>query len=93
MEQNTPTAQELIEQTREKFNVNVYRNDGGLSDAMEQSAMVRFAKLHVEAALKEAAEKALLSHKHIKDIGGKSVYLRTVDKDSILTAYDLNNIK
>ncbi len=50
-------------------------------------AMVEFAKLHVEAALKAASEKADI----IPDPNGMD--WDVVDKDSILSAYPLENIK
>ena len=51
-----------------------------------KGAMIEFAKLHVEAALKAASEKALV----YADEGGYSEF---VDEDSILNAYPLENIK
>jgi hypothetical protein len=60
-----------------------------------KTAMIEFAKLHVEAALKEASEK-------VKIEGGGTFktnegYLQSVptivNKDSILNAYSLKNIK
>ena len=48
--------------------------------------MIKFAKLHVTAALKEASEKALV----YADEGGYSEY---VDEKSILDSYSLDNIK
>lgn len=67
-------------------------------------AMIEFAKLHVEAALKEATEKHYLmidgiseksnGQKYIVDEGNH--YSETeieVSKDSILNAYSLTNIK
>lgn len=77
-------------------------------------AMEEFAKLHVEAALQAAAEKALVHQKCNQYHSGEemwsdksgevSVTVRNensydehhcivVDKDSILNAYPLNNIK
>lgn len=51
-----------------------------------KSAMIEFAKLHVEAALKQASEKA-----HIQmDEHDLSC---SVNKNSILTSYSLDNIK
>ena len=49
--------------------------------------MIQFAKLHVEAALKEASENA--EQKWIKFT--ENDY--EIDKDSILNAYPLENIK
>jgi hypothetical protein len=48
--------------------------------------MIEFAKLHVEAALKEASEKATV----YADEGGYSEF---VDEQSILNAYPLEKIK
>lgn len=47
-------------------------------------ALIEFAKLHVEAALKEAAEKAVT-----EEVWGDYY----VDKNSILNSYPLKNIK
>jgi hypothetical protein len=49
-----------------------------------EKAMIEFAKLHIEAALKEASETADLTD------NGRFPY---VDKDSILNSYSLDNIK
>ena len=58
----------------------------------ELRAMVEFAKLHVEAALKAAADNA--ETKEEAFYGVDEVYsIRVVDKDSILNAYPLTNIK
>ena len=50
------------------------------------NAMIEFAKLHVEAALKKASEKAEV----YADEGGYSEF---VDEKSILNSYSLDNIK
>lgn len=53
------------------------------------SLMVKFAKMHVEAALEAAAENGKL-----KQVLGQGYYNKVViDKDSILQAYDLDQIK
>jgi len=55
-------------------------------DALE--AMIEFAKLHVEEALKQASENALLGNTE------KGVYsVLAVSKDSILKSYPLENIR
>ena len=54
------------------------------SDALE--SMIEFAKLHVEAALKEASEKANLKY-------GETPGTEEIDKNSILKSYSLENIK
>lgn len=48
-------------------------------------AMIEFAKLHVQEALKEASKKAEINY---EDFSGKYI-----DKDSILNAYNLDDIK
>jgi predicted AAA+ superfamily ATPase len=63
-----------------------FKNTGQNINQEEYSAMVEFAKLHVEAALKEASEKATV----YADEGGYSEF---VDEQSILNAYPLDNIK
>ena len=50
-----------------------------------ERAMIEFAKMHVEAALKAAAENAEVN---IPDYGDYEV-----DEESILNAYPLENIK
>lgn len=53
-----------------------------------EQRMIEFAKMHVEAALKEASEKAnynTYGHEHIEEVW--------IDKDSILNSYPLTNIK
>jgi hypothetical protein len=51
-----------------------------------EEMLIEFAKLHVEAALKEASEKATV----YADEGGYSEF---VDEQSILNSYSLDNIK
>jgi hypothetical protein len=67
-----------------------------------EMVMVEFAKLHVEAALKEASENAKaslgkdwISRKEQKIHPGQLVdtIIIKVDKDSILNSYPLTNIK
>ena len=50
--------------------------------------MLDFAKLHVEAALKAASEKA-----EINDYDEHCQYSPWLDEDSILNSYPLENIK
>jgi hypothetical protein len=66
-----------------------------------QEAMIGFAKYHVEQALKEAGEKAEMykynngwrqSKANIKEVDCFN-YKAAIDKDSILNAYPLQNIK
>jgi hypothetical protein len=56
--------------------------------------MIEFAKLHVEAALKAASEKATVTpvdHEEISEGSFRPIW--GVDEDSILNAYPSTNIK
>lgn len=57
-----------------------------------QKAMIEFAKLHVEAALKEASKKARCCDDAIVDLD-HTIIDAYVEKDSILNSYSLENIK
>ena len=70
--------------TAEEFNNNIRYVTYSLDEKL-----ITFAKLHVEAALKEASEKAKMI-----DVGiDYSIILWEVDKDSIINSYPLENIK
>ena len=76
-----PTAEEMCKEwglTNE--------NDG---DPQGMGTLILFAQLHVTEALKQASEKA-----KVKQLlsGSENEYFE-VDKDSILSAYPLTNIK
>ena len=72
-----------------------WKNGMNLQERIHES-MIQFAKLHVEAALKEASEKATAGQTFV-DMGGEfediPIYEAYVVKDSILNAYPLENIK
>lgn len=55
-------------------------------------ALIEFAKMHVEAALKYASENAQRK-KVYNGHPQRLVVKRVIDKDSILNAYSLTNIK
>ena len=64
--------------------------------------MIEFAKLHVKAALKEASEKAELGSYEFKESWMVELFncttddlgnIKAINKNSILTAYSLDNIK
>ena len=58
--------------------------------------MIHFAREHVEEALKEAIEKAVTDYEYAGETGefnDISVYDYFVDKESILNAYPLGNVK
>lgn len=68
-----PTAEEILQ----KHVPNRYTKENSW-----KNAMIEFAKLHVEAALKEASENVKITD-----------YGYSVDKDSILNSYPVENIK
>ena len=61
-----------------------------IEDAKE--AMIEFAKLHVEAALKEASEKINLTDEVCEALQNHW-FKEYIDKDSILNSYPLDKIK
>lgn len=84
-----PTAEELLE---EHF-ISVDKSD--IKDGhyfVIKEAMKEFAKLHVEAALKEASEKAKTKMEWRTDLGGGEHEEVTVNKNSIKKSYPLDNI-
>ena len=90
-ENKIPTAEAILEQR-------VYLTQDDVVDVHDslesvKDAMIEFAKLHVQAALKQADEKARVTpvdHEEISEGCFKPVW--GVDSDSILNAYPLNNI-
>ena len=59
-----------------------------------QQAIIEFAKLHVQAALKAADEKAIVTpidHEEIAEGSFRPIW--GVDSDSILNSYPLDRIK
>jgi len=86
---NIPTAEKLLEEhfiSVDKSNIK-YGHYFVIKEAMKE-----FAKLHVEAALKEASKKAECCADAIVDLG-HTIIEAYVEKDSILNAYPLTNIK
>ena len=83
---NIPTAEEM------------FKANPILPEGVERQAciafMKTFAKLHVEAALKEASEKATVTPIDFEEISeGSFRPIWGVDDDSILNSYSLDNIK
>lgn len=72
--------------TAEEFFTSVVGENPDEFNGYIKECMIRFAQLHVEAALKAASEDA-----HTKDV--KYTDDVEVDKDSILRSYPLDNIK
>lgn len=72
--------------TAEEFFTSVVGENPDEFNGYIKECMIRFAQLHVEAALKAASEDA-----HTKDVPYTNDV--EVDKDSILRSYPLDNIK
>ena len=86
-----PTAEEVIDKMVKFASVNDTINCTVYSLSQ---VMIEFAKLHVEAALKEASEKATVTpidHEEISEGSFRPIW--GVDDDSILNSYSLDNIK
>ena len=66
--------------------IKYYRNNMIVTPKQALESMIAFAKLHVEAALKEASKKA-----EAKNGPGEWSYLY-VDENSIINSYPLTNI-
>ncbi len=81
------TAKECLEKTWIKVHKEYPDSLWNLS---AKTAMIEFAKLHVEAALKAASEKAEI--KYIEPDGCATGDYYDIDKDSILNSYPLENI-
>jgi hypothetical protein len=84
---NLPTAKELIE--TDYFSLHLDTDSICLGSI--ETAMIEFAKLHVEAALREANESAFITN-HKATLDDDRVY-KKIDENSILNAYPLTLIK
>jgi len=84
-----PTAEEAVELWRVQA-LEAIKNGDGVEDDMLEKAFIKFAKFHVEAALKKASEKAEAKWSKNKDYSRK---FNGINKDSILNSYPLENIK
>ena len=83
---NIPTVEEILE-----LHYNMDKDEDGhpiYYDWSAKDAMIAFARLHVEAALKAASENV----KYREQITMQGVQ-RTFSVNSILNAYPLENIK
>ena len=80
-----PTAEEILKTQPDDFEYKTVHE-------RMKDALIQFAKLHVKAALEEAAKGAKIENIWEGNTG--SEYCDTiVNKDSILNAYPLDNIK
>ena len=86
-----PTAEDFLQHHLQISHL--YEKITCLSDDVKQ-AMIEFAKLHVETALKEASEQATVTpidHEEISEGSFRPIW--GVDDDSILNSYPLDLIK
>lgn len=80
-----PTAKEMHEKMNKDLDEALFIDKEKWKDRDPiQEVLIEFAKLHVQAALEAAAENAQILERDLYD---------DVDKESILTAYSLENIK
>jgi hypothetical protein len=91
--EDLPTAEELFK----KYSWTA-KLDGETLKVVDRQDFLKaiklYAKLHVEAALKEASENATVTpidHEEISEGSFRPIW--GVDDDSILNSYPLNNIK
>jgi len=73
-----------------------FENTGNKINQEEYSAVIEVIKYHVERALKEASEKAIMRDDnedcHYEDEAGNFPEFYIIDRNSILNAYLLSNI-
>lgn len=92
-----PTVEKFLRQSKSLHDMwDNTRGKGEWDEKAIAKSHIEFAKLHVEAALKEASKKATAGQTFV-DMGGEfediPIYEHYVVKDSILNAYPLENIK
>lgn len=78
--------------TAEEFFTSVVGENPDEFNGYIKECMIRFAQLHVEAALKEACEKSKLTSE-VCEVLQEHWFEEYIDKDSILRSYPLDNIK
>ena len=81
------TAEEFLKNFNEEEN-NI---DKLYYDSYVKKVMIKFAKMHVQEALKQASVEAEVEHELSNPYDPNSEY-QIVNKDSILNAYPLENI-
>jgi hypothetical protein len=83
---NMPTGEEFLK--RENLPTDILSGDD------INYAMIEFAKIHVKEALKQASQNVKTKEEWWQDNGNPNGFSYTaVDRDSILNAYPLTNIK
>jgi hypothetical protein len=91
VENKIPTSEEFAE--RNQYDLESHDEGGylGIDTKIFAENLIEFAKLHVEAALKEASEKVSLTD-FAYEFLQEGAY-DAIDKDTILNSYSLDNIK
>ncbi len=88
-----PTLKEFIKSKKGYIN-----SEGWVAD-LDESDIIEFAKMHVTEALRQAIEKAEINITHQEKTKRMRYYFGDLDieaeinKESILTSYNLDNIK
>lgn len=77
--------------TAEEFFTSVVGENPDEFNGYIKECMIRFAQIHVEAALKEVSKKAVLTDE-VCDVLQEHWFDEYIDKDSILNAYPLDKI-
>lgn len=89
-----PTAEEFL--LKDKSYEELHLDYPKLSKAIQES-MIEFAKLHVEAALKEASKEAAINKNKgevtARTFGNVIDGTYSINQQSILNSYSLDNIK
>ena len=91
MENNIPTAEEFFKQCFEGYHPSQYEELHEVQKTRAEFAIIEFAKLHVEECKKRILEDAYGLYYEDK-LDYNPSYVKP-EKDSILNAYPLTNIK
>ena len=88
------TAEEFFKEYSDNTSLSEGHYDYLVEKNSFKEAMIEFAKMHVQEALKQASEKASVTpidHEEISEGSFRPIW--GVDDESILNAYPLENIK
>ena len=85
-----PTAKDMVDKWQD-IALNNIKSDIQDDNSLENT-LIEFAKMHVEAALKEANEKVVLTDE-VCEVLQEHWFEEYIDKNSILNSYSLDNIK
>lgn len=85
--------QTAIQKLNEGLDESGFQLSSGQQLRIFERKMIEFAKLHVQQALKAASEKAEIATEYDNPFNLSMGHSYIVDRDSILNAYSLDNIK